>query len=171
MENASKALIMAAGILIGVMIISIGVYFFSQLSNASGQISKRLSDSQITEFNVQFLKYQSSKDESGHLIANCSAHDIISICNLARQNNYNYYSNQFENIGDAKNELYYITVIAGGESNFELKENSYEDFIKRNDIEYLTDEEGKPIPKKVMFKCKVDTNSKTGRVNKITFSK
>ena len=169
MENASKALIMAAGILIGVMIISIGVYFFSELSNASNQISKQLSDSQITEFNIQFLKYQSPK-EAGHPIANCTAHDIISICNLARQNNYNYYSTQFSNIGNAKNEIYYISVKVDGVNNFELKENDYEQFIKDNDMEFLL-EEGETKPQKVMFKCEVGINTETGRVNKITFSR
>ena len=35
MENASKALIMAAEILVGVMIISIGVYLFNTLGQYS----------------------------------------------------------------------------------------------------------------------------------------
>ena len=41
MENASKALIMAAEVLIGVMIISIGVYLFNVFGQYSADNTKR----------------------------------------------------------------------------------------------------------------------------------
>ena len=44
MENASKALIMAAEILIGVMIISVGVYLFNMFANYSSERYKKIED-------------------------------------------------------------------------------------------------------------------------------
>ena len=57
MENASKALIMAAEILIGVIIISIGVFLFSSLGKYSADITADLEETQIAKFNEQFLKF------------------------------------------------------------------------------------------------------------------
>ena len=56
MENASKALIMAAEILIGVMIISIGVYLFSTMGEYSADTTAQMQEAQINQFNNQFLK-------------------------------------------------------------------------------------------------------------------
>ena len=57
MENASKALIMAAEILIGVMIISIGVYLFNTLGQYSAETTAEMEETQQAQFNNQFLKY------------------------------------------------------------------------------------------------------------------
>ena len=57
MENASKALIMAAEILVGVMIISIGVYLFNTLGQYSADTAQDMEQAQIDSFNEQFLKY------------------------------------------------------------------------------------------------------------------
>ena len=79
MENASKALLMAATVLVGVMILSLGVYLFSIFGNFGGQISDRIEQKQIDEFNSQFYKYENSEE--------VRIHDIISIANLASQYN------------------------------------------------------------------------------------
>lgn len=90
MENASKALIMAASILLSVMILSIGVYLFSTLGQYGAEIYEQIENDQINQFNTQFLKYygerineKTNKPE----VIKCTAHDIISLANLAKQNN------------------------------------------------------------------------------------
>ncbi len=104
MENASKALIMAATILLGVMIIAIGVYLFSSYAQYSSNTYKKIEQAQIDQFNSQFLKYYGSEeitlkkyDASDSDISQkkivsilCSAHDIISLANLAQKNNQYY---------------------------------------------------------------------------------
>ena len=101
MENASKALIMAAGVLLGVMIITIGVYIFSVFGKYSENAYKKMDDAQMDQFNSQFLKYygninrayineKTGKEESVQEPIKCTAHDIISIANLAQQNNIQY---------------------------------------------------------------------------------
>lgn len=81
MENASKALLMAAAVLVGVMILSLAVYLFSIFGDYGSQISGRIEQSQIDEFNSKFYKYENSEE--------VRIHDIISIANLAKQYNQN----------------------------------------------------------------------------------
>ena len=100
MENASKALIMAASVLLGVMILSIGVYLFYVYGNYSAEAYQRMEDNQIAEFNAQFLKYygntkRSYVDENGNVQEVqgpilCTIQDIMSLANLAAKNNIQY---------------------------------------------------------------------------------
>ena len=82
MENASKALIMAATILIGVAILSLGVYLFTYFGNYAKDVEGENRANQIAQFNSQFLKYQGSED--------ITIYDILTVANLAKQNNENY---------------------------------------------------------------------------------
>ena len=62
MENASKALIIAAAILIAILLISIGVYV---VGIANDQINNSgMSDIEITTFNQKFTKYQGNQKGS-----------------------------------------------------------------------------------------------------------
>lgn len=79
MENASKALLMAAAVLVGVMLLSLGVYLFSIFGDYGTQISNRIEQSKIDQFNSQFFKYENNKE--------VRIHDIISLANLAKQYN------------------------------------------------------------------------------------
>lgn len=103
MENASKALIMAASILLGVMIIAISVYLFSSYAQYSSSTYKKIEQAQIDQFNSQFLKYYGSEEVTIRSYSSdpasekkeivpilCTAHDIISLANLAQKNNQYY---------------------------------------------------------------------------------
>ena len=61
MENASKALLMAAGVLIGVLIISLAVYLMSYFGGVSADIHKRQKANQINQFNSQFTAYEGKR--------------------------------------------------------------------------------------------------------------
>ena len=56
MENASKALIMAGGVLIGVLILSLAAYLFVDLGSTSAEITAQNAEKQITEFNSKFTQ-------------------------------------------------------------------------------------------------------------------
>ena len=58
MENASKALLIAGGVLIAVMLISLGVYLFQNSSNLSASYFKKLEEDAINVFNSKFLTYE-----------------------------------------------------------------------------------------------------------------
>ena len=164
MENASKALIMAAEVLVGVIIISIGVALFTIFSNYSRSTAMQVEQTQIAEFNNNFLKYE-DKD--------ITAHDIISVANLAKQNNINY------GIDDQKqyneNTNYIQVMVDGYKKPFEQQtEEEKNKFIQENTFEVdvngeiQRDSDGNPKIKK--YACKrIDISSVTKRVMYVVF--
>ena len=82
MENASKALIMAGGVLIGILIISLAVYLFVDFGSTSAQINDQNAQKQITEFNSKFTAYEGYKDTT--------IYDIISLAGYAKEYNEYY---------------------------------------------------------------------------------
>ena len=104
MENASKALLMAAGVQIGILIISLGVYLFANFGGTSSQIHANIEQNQIEQFNSQFTTYV-GKD-------NVTIHDVISMANLATQNNQNYEFTKQDSTGNNN----YIAVLLNGTS-------------------------------------------------------
>lgn len=79
MENSSKALIMAASILIGVLILSLMSYLFLFMSDYASKVEENLYAKEIYEFNTQFNEYDERED--------LTAQDVTTIVNLV--NNYN----------------------------------------------------------------------------------
>ena len=58
MENASRALIMAAGILIALMILGALMLMFNNLSSYQDQNDMTKEQAQVVEFNNQYLAYE-----------------------------------------------------------------------------------------------------------------
>lgn len=143
MENASKALIMAAEILFGVMIIAVGVYLFTTFATYSSDRYERIEEIQISEFNAQFLKFY-GEDQNGTPVE-CTIHDIVSLANLAQKNNLEYELIEKVTTGgttsyrkkanvDLNNSLY-VQIDLGNMKNLELKSNSeLVNLIKANDL-------------------------------------
>ena len=105
MENASKALLMAAGVLMGLMIMSLAVYLFASFGGTSGQIHENIEENQLSQFNSQFTSYV-GKD-------NVTIHDVISMANLATQNNQNYEFAR-RSTGEVTGNDNYIQVLLNG---------------------------------------------------------
>ena len=78
MENASKALLMAAGVLIGVLILSLGVYLFVNFSQHASQTYDQIKEDQINQFNSEFVALQGK---------NITIYDVISVVRKAREYN------------------------------------------------------------------------------------
>ena len=109
MENASKALIMAAEILVGVLIISIAVYLIMTMGEYSANTTSRLEDAQITQFNQQFLQYYgttATQGEEPHPIE-CTIHEIVGVANLVQKINTQY---GFEEVEEISDDSYYIQI-------------------------------------------------------------
>ena len=79
MENASKALLIAGGVLIAVLVLSLGVYFARNMAGSASNIYSDLDDSERTEFNQQFLIYEGKDD--------LTVADVVTIINLAQDSN------------------------------------------------------------------------------------
>lgn len=120
MENASKALIMASSVLLGVMIMSIAVYLFSTYAQYSSDTYAKIESTKTAEFNANFLKYYGKTsyvkiNDDGSKIdvtetIKCTVHDIITLANLAQQNNKYY---QVDNLTDYNLNTFYIRIDIG----------------------------------------------------------
>ena len=52
MENASKALIMVAGVLIGIMVLSLAVYLFVNFGSTSAQMHQQKEQDQLMSLSI-----------------------------------------------------------------------------------------------------------------------
>lgn len=75
MENASKALLMAGGVLIGIIILSVLVYAFRTGGNFATTTDDVMNEASLAKFNSQFTMYEGK--------SNLTVHDVLSIMNLA----------------------------------------------------------------------------------------
>ena len=100
MENAVKALIMVAGLIIGVLVIGLLVYLFRIGGNVASNYEQSMSEGEIASFNAKFEKYitKLTTNPEANSEANSGAnngysnlfiqqsnniHDIVSVINLA----------------------------------------------------------------------------------------
>ena len=113
MENASKALIIAGEILIGILILSLASYMIIQFGNFSKNMNEQMSATEIRSFNVKFTNF------SGR--SNISMQEIATIVNFAKQSNNKYNVSP----GDA----YYVDVKIDGSS---VLDDSVNQFLEEN---------------------------------------
>lgn len=77
MENASKALIIAAGVMIALMIVSIGVLLRLNLTQVSDSYVEKLDTVELQKYNNYFEVYEGRN--------NISAQEIITVIGIAKQ--------------------------------------------------------------------------------------
>lgn len=142
MENASKALIMAAGVLIGVLIISLAVYLFVSFGKTSEGIHTQNAKKQIDQFNAKFTSYENNNK--------LTVHDLITITNFAIENN-KYYDNDSN----------YIVEVFLNNTKLTDNNNSY---IPKRELESET-----LIGVQYRYNCKILSYHDNGRIWKIQF--
>lgn len=176
MENASKALIMATEILVGIMILGIGVYLFNMFATYSSDKYEKIESAQISEFNMQFLKFY-GEDNKGKPIE-CTIHNIVSLANLAQKNNIE--NELVDEIVTGKKVVYqkkawvstenslYVQIDLNNTKNLELKSNSdLVELMKEND---LTNSPTGEKTEQKLYKCIVCEPRGNGkRINYVKF--
>lgn len=167
MENASKAIIIAGGILIALIIVSLLVIVFTQISDIYSERNNALSLEQIEEFNRKFSTYEKSLYGS----------ELLSLANLIADYNYRllYEEGIYDQNGnynpEAGNGEFYEenkfdvkVIISEGTVGYEGENVSYNGLKPTNgkgkDISYIKDYNDK-LEKilKDMEKANVDKNS------------
>jgi hypothetical protein len=111
MENASKALLMAAGVLIGILILTLMVTLFLSAREVSSRHDQVKKTEEIEQFNANFTKYV-GKD--------ITIHQVITIQNFAKIEN-----NKIKNVILEKN------------GNFSINTNQIENDIKKFQENYI----------------------------------
>lgn len=76
MENASKALLIAGGILIAILIMTIGIVLFTNYRRLEISYNQRLETSEIQKFNANFTKYEGRTD--------ITPQEIVTVINFAK---------------------------------------------------------------------------------------
>ena len=163
MENASKALLMAAGVLIGILVLSLAVYLIVTFGTASAQMHKENEENQLNQFNSQFTSYVGKED--------ITIYDIITVANLATENNTYYEYGKIAKQDNVGNN-YYITVtmeMTGGNLYQDIE--SWDDLKTRYDnlIKSELTPDGKENSDFKNYTCKVYISEITKRVYKVEF--
>lgn len=160
MENASKALIIVASVLISLMVISLGVYLYATMSEYATSTQEQIEQDKINSFNNKFLKYDTR--------TNLTIYDIITIANYARETNENneYYIENGTNYD--KSTSYISVVIKKKNGTEEHLENKEEKELKG----MLKDEEFANSDGTLQeYKCNVLINENTLKVYKVELIK
>ncbi len=162
MENSAKALEIAAVILITVILLSLASYLFISTGISSSRFYDKINENQTNEFNAKFLKYDR--------LETCTTHDIVTVINLAKDNNKKYELTE----QDAGINTYYITVkvIEKDGSTYEhaelWNEESLFNFLSSNFENVGSGSDLHKQPKN--YKCEVSVSESTKRVYHIKFT-
>lgn len=79
MENSSKALVIAAGILIAVLLLSLFAYLYISMNDFSNTYNENISSQRLQAFNAQFEVYNGRTD--------LTIQDVVSVASLAKEIN------------------------------------------------------------------------------------
>lgn len=170
MENASKALLMAAGVLIGILILSLGVYLFVSFSQHASQTYDQIKEDQINQFNSEFVALQGK---------NITIYDVISTVKRAEEfngaNGLNSTDDSFiEIIVKTKNNNNYdntsndsnINSLAGDKMEKWIKDDKEEmDNVKLKNADGTYTDDVKLPP----YKCTVEKYNDQQRVKRVKF--
>ncbi len=137
MENASKALLMAAGVLIGMLIVSLAVYLFVSFGMTSAEIHKKQEQQQLEQFNAQFTSYL-GKDS-------ITVYDIITVANLAKENN-SYYELQKNRSVKATGKDNYISIYIQGVGFIQENNETENEKLIQEDIDKIKNTNDKSLP-------------------------
>lgn len=144
MENASKALLIASGILIGVLILTLMASLYFIFSQYAKETQKQITQKDIQTFNQEFLKYDGR--------TNLSIQEVVSIKNKALESNNSYANyNVTTSVYDGTNN--YIGVYIQNKL-----------ILTSDSLELLQDNVDSA------FTCKVEISNITGKVYKVTFN-
>lgn len=116
MENASRALLMVGGILLGVLILALTVTLFASSKSLSNSYEATKQSETIQQFNVNFTKY---------LGQDLTIHQVVTICNFAKKNSVSV-SNE-KTIDNIKEDVNAYGDTEQGIATYTLTINSYSD--------------------------------------------
>lgn len=156
MENAVKALYIAAGVLVGVMILSLAVVLFSNLQGYANTLNNKTSFNELTRFNTKYTKYINI--ENGIKQFDLTIQDIVTIAGEAYENNSSY-NPDTSSWDETSNSLYVAIYLDGTRIDTNIKEQM---------VELLETNIGK------QYQCSSDNveySRDTGRIYRMSFSK
>ncbi len=156
MENASKALLIAGEVLIGIIVLSIFAYTFQRVFTLVETYQERSEHQKVVEFNTQYTKYATGTNKYIY------SENIVTLTEQV----LNW--NKATVIDDEKIELNILderggTIYSTQKQNIDKfnRATFLDDYKLRGDPTHANEKEYK-------FSCQVEINSTSGRVDKIT---
>lgn len=149
MENASKALIYAGEILLGVLLLTFMVFLFHSLGTFSDTVDENIETKNINEFNAPLEKYRGRTD--------ITVQDIVTIGNYAKE-----YNEQIESIQIK-------VIVSGVESKYTSAHTLKDD---KEQYEFIKKYSNSATNEIIYFECTQMTyNEETGRISEIKLKK
>lgn len=151
---------MAAGVLIGILVLSLAVYLFITFGQDARAVNRRIEDGQLAKFNSQFNVYFGRND--------IKIHDIISLANLVQENNKYY-----KNYADYSDSYEIIIYVLGLKSSYPPNTKNWDEAKKTDLINYYSQVDTNTGDMIYTFSC-VEANTiyhSNGRIGKIYFNK
>lgn len=140
MENASKALLMAGGILLGILILSLMVTLFVGAGNLSKSYEEGKKADAIQKFNSNFTKY---------LGKDITTHEAVTISNFAKIEN---------------NKIKEVTV-----NNSKNETNIVDDLDEANE-EYKDEYIGESKKVETVYKLKIENYDNDGYISEVSIT-
>ena len=155
MENASNALIIAGGVLIGVVLLSVIVVAFQGASDLAKSYDTSIATTSLQAFNNTFEKFQD---------ADVNIHDIITLAHFAKDYNT---KNLLE-----KTDSVYITVKCESTELQDKTDSELLTFLEANTFSKLASGVENSEGNIQKYKCQeIKYNESTKAVTEITFEK
>ena len=152
MENATKALLISGGILIAILILSIGVYLFATYGQLGENYERNLSAGEIRKFNSNFIQFEGRDD--------ITAQEIVTLYKFVKA----YNEKNETSIADIEVKNAIGSNIPNS-SNMALTEEDLVKFIENNS----NDSTNNNI---IYFECtKLEYNPDTGMIYEIEFTR
>ena len=152
MENAVKALYMAAGVLIGIMILSLAVVLFSSLQGYMEETNKQIMFNEVTRFNAKYTKYVDTE---------LTIQDIITVAGEAYENNKSY--NIDPNAWNESSNSLYIAIYLENNGRIDQKMGENSEMIE------LLGNNNASVQKYKCANSDVEYSENTGKIFKMTF--
>lgn len=169
MENASKALLIGAGVLIAVMIISLATTLFRSASGVAKTYDQTMQSTEVTKFNTNFTKYLDSgvQDQNGTTTReSANIYDVISVANFSKN-----YNQQVVEDPESDDPIVVKVDLASKDGtklpnvqNLSMKAQNY-----LVDTCYYKDNNEPNAYSTISFKISIDGTNTTGRINHVTF--
>lgn len=157
MENASKALVIAGGVLLGILIMGLIVVVANNMTQAQKNQEQLLSAEQVTKFNLQFESYNKKV---------LRGVDIISVCNKA--NDYNTRESDDTSKGYTPITITVEIKVGSVPLNFTSQNEFINNYKTKLDEKGITDSEFKQF----YFQCTgIEYDPNNGRVIKMHFER
>jgi len=160
LENASRALIIAGGVLIGILVLGLAVVLYTTFREDASTTAEQIEKDRVMQFNSQFSLYiEKSNATDKPLEPYLDIYDVINLASTAKECNrrYGYTSKQ-----DANDNDLYVQIEAN--TSDILASNNLEEDVNANKNTWLIDNS---INSKKYIINKVEYSSVTGRIKYI----